>query len=78
MDGAADDDFGSGLFVDGSNWDFPEELQEAVEAVDCEVVVAETPAELRESVLDRLGYDERTIPPHPERNDANQFGLQEF
>jgi hypothetical protein len=33
---------------------------------------------LRSAVLERLSYDERTLPPHPEREEPNQIGVTDF
>ncbi|WP_302081056.1 queuine tRNA-ribosyltransferase tRNA-guanine transglycosylase [Salinibaculum rarum] len=66
------------IYIDGANWDTSKEMQTALESAGCDVWVFETPADLRAAVLDRLDYDERTIPPHPEREKANQVGLTDF
>lgn len=66
------------VYIDGQNWDLTEDIRDTIEEVDCEVHLFEKPSELREAVLERIGYDERTIPPHPERLEVNQFGISEF
>lgn len=66
------------IFVDGAHWKMPSSLRQQLEAVDCSVRVCESSDELRSNVLDRLGYDERTIPPHPKRNEIDQVGISDF
>jgi len=66
------------IFVDGRNWELSADIRTAFEAVGCEVHVFDNPRQLRRAVLDRLGYDERTIPPHPERDEVDQIGISDF
>lgn len=66
------------LFVDGQSWDVSAEVQATIETVDCDVHVFDDPRQLRRAVLDRLQYDERTIPPHPKREEVDQIGISDF
>lgn len=66
------------VFIDGTNWSLPASLEQQLEDVGCTTHVCEGSKELRNAVLDRLDYDERTIPPHPQRNAADQAGLSDF
>lgn len=61
------------LYVDGSDWEFPQEIRSAVEQTDCAVHVCDEPSELRSAVLNRLEYDESFLPKH-----LQQSGLTEF
>jgi len=65
------------IYIDGENWDVPKNIIDALHDVDCTPHVIQDPRELREAVLERLEYDERTIPPHPER-DPGQIGISNF
>jgi hypothetical protein len=53
-------------------------LRDRLETIDADVHTIREPANLRKAVLDRLGYDERTVPPHPDSPDVPQMGLTEF
>ena len=64
------------IFDDG--WSIPGDLSARLKAVDCELRVFSDGQELRQAVLNRLGYDERTIPPHPHREELNQVGITDF
>jgi hypothetical protein len=66
------------IFIDGANWSPSSSLKRKLDQVNCTVHVHEHSEELRQTVLDRLGYDERTIPPHPERDEINQVGISDF
>lgn len=66
------------VFIDGSNWDVSPALREELEAVECGVGIFHHPEELRRAVLRRLDYDERTLPPHPERESVDQIGIRDF
>ena len=66
------------IFVDGRNWELSADIRAVLEAVGCEVHVFDDPRQLRRAALDRLGYDERTIPPHPEREEVDQIGISDF
>jgi hypothetical protein len=66
------------LYIDGSYWNVPEELSERLQQYDCQVSIIDEPSVLRNRVLERLDYDERTIPPHPHRDNVGQVGLTDF
>lgn len=66
------------IFIDGANWSVSPSLETRLNELDCTVHVCEDGDSLRRAVLDRLNYDERTIPPHPKRDIVNQIGLQDF
>lgn len=65
------------IYIDGTNWEVTDEIKTALRDVECTPHVIKQPKDLRRAVLDRLEYDERTIPPHPER-DLDQIGISNF
>lgn len=50
------------VVVDGRNWTLDESLETDLNAVDCALHVCSTSDELRERVLDRLGYEAEFLP----------------
>ncbi len=66
------------VFIDGAHWSPPSSLVERIQAVGCTPHVLDEGDQLRAAVLDRVAYDERTIPPHPKRVVADQVGLSDF
>lgn len=66
------------IFIDGQGWDVSAEIRSTIETVDCDIHVFDDPRQLRRAVLDRLQYDERTIPPHPKREEVDQIGISDF
>lgn len=66
------------VFIDAVHWDVSEDIRAVLNTVDCSVNIFNDPTELREAVLERLQYDERTIPPHPDREHADQIGIEDF
>ena len=66
------------IYIDARHWDVSPEVRSTIEATDCEVHIYDDPRQLRRAVLNRLEYDERTIPPHPEREEADQIGITDF
>jgi hypothetical protein len=66
------------IFIDGANWSMPTALEQRLDETGCTVHVCEQSDTLRRAVLERLGYDERTIPPHPRRDVVDQMGIQDF
>jgi hypothetical protein len=66
------------IYIDGTHWNVSESLRERLQDVNCQVHVFENPGHLRRAVLDKLEYDERTIPPHPKRDTVDQIGIPDF
>lgn len=66
------------IYIDDENWDVPEKLPDQVEEQGCEVEIVEKVSALRARVLERLEYDERTVPPHPHRDSVDQIGIGDF
>jgi hypothetical protein len=66
------------VFVDGNQWDVPDEIRGSLEESGCDLHVFKSSNRLRSAVLERLSYDERTLPPHPEREEPNQIGVTDF
>jgi hypothetical protein len=66
------------IFIDGQHWAVSEDSRTTIEAADCDLHVCDDPRQLRRAVLDRLEYDERTIPPHPKRDQVDQIGISDF
>jgi len=66
------------IYIDAQRWNVSPELRSAIEATECDVYLFDDPRQLRRAVLNRLDYDERTIPPHPEREEADQIGITDF
>lgn len=65
------------IFIDGVEWSMSDSLIEQIENAGCTVHVFDDSADLRQAVLSRLQYDERTIPPHPHR-EVDQVGISDF
>ena len=61
------------LFIDGSNWNPEEGMLEAVRSTGCNVRVVHDPDDLRDAVLERLGYDPEFVP-----EPMLQAGLTEY
>ena len=66
------------VFIDGANWSPPTSLEQRVQEAGCTPHVFEDAEQLRRAVLERLDYDERTIPPHPKRLASDQVGIFDF
>lgn len=66
------------IFIDGANWSPRKSLTHRLADTGCTVHICENSDELKRAVLDRLGYDERTIPPHPKRDVVGQTGISDF
>lgn len=61
------------ILIDGQNWDPTDELVDAVENENCEIVIIDDIEQVRSTVLDSLGYDSDFLPTPME-----QSGLTEF
>lgn len=66
------------IFIDGKQWSPSPSLENQLADVGCTLTVCADSTDLRQAVLDRLGYDERTIPPHPKREALDQIGISDF
>jgi hypothetical protein len=50
------------VVVDGRHWSVPDDLEGALDAVDCSLHVCATPADVRDQVLYQLGYEAEFLP----------------
>ena len=61
------------LFIDASSWTPKEQTVDEIQSIGCEIHIIDDPTELRNAVLDRLGYEEEFVP-----DSSLQSGLTEY